>query len=139
MWVMGPPNHIKDGLQPLVGLVETDWLPFPFTMNWHFTRPGKVKFAKGEPFCFISLAQDRALENFELVQKRIDGDLELHGQYEAWRKQRDAFNKALVRRDPEAVKAAWQRYYFRGELPEDTGPAPKGHTNRRRMKPLRLG
>src|SRR6202012_3175184 len=40
MWGMGPPNHIKDGIQPLVGLVETDWLPFPFTLKWTFTRPG---------------------------------------------------------------------------------------------------
>ena len=138
MWVMGPPNHIKDGIQPLVGLVETDWLPFPFTMNWHFTRPGKVRFAKGEPFCFITLAQDRQLETFELVQQRLEADEALLGQYEAWRKQRDDFNKALFRRDPEAVKAAWQRFYFRGELPDDTGPAPKAHANRRRMKPVKL-
>ncbi|HEY2708927.1 MAG TPA: DUF6065 family protein [Caulobacteraceae bacterium] len=138
MWAMGPPNHIKDGIQPLVGLVETDWLPFPFTMNWHFTRPGKVRFAKGEPFCFITLAQDRALESFELVQKRLEADETLFGQYEAWRKQRDDFNKALFRHEPEAVKAAWQRYYFRGEFPDDTGSAPTTHTNRRRMKPVKL-
>ena len=120
MWVMGPPNHIKDGIQPLVGLVETDWLPFPFTMNWHFTRPGKIRFAKGEPFCFITLAQDRTLESFELVQRRMEADPTLRGQYDAWHKQRDDFNKALFRGEPEAVKAAWQRYYFRGELPEET-------------------
>ena len=24
MWAGGPPNHVKDGVQPLVGLVETD-------------------------------------------------------------------------------------------------------------------
>jgi hypothetical protein len=140
MWVMGPPNHIKDGIQPLVGLVETDWLPFPFTMNWHFTRPGKVRFEKGEPFCFITLAQDRALESFDLVQKRIDAHPDLRGQYDAWHKQRDDFNKALFRGDPEAVKAAWQRYYFRGELPEETGAKPPAaHTNRRRLKALKLG
>src|SRR5690606_23014215 len=50
----GSPNHVKDGIQPLTGLIETDWLPFPFTMNWIFTRPGRVKFEKGEPFCFIT-------------------------------------------------------------------------------------
>ena len=38
-------------MQPLVGLIETDWLPFPFTMNWVFTRPGRVRLEKGEPFC----------------------------------------------------------------------------------------
>src|SRR5580700_3510382 len=138
LWCMGPPNHVKDGIQPLVGLIETDWLPYPFTMNWIFTRPGSVRFAKGEPFCFITLAQDRQLETFELVQKRLEADEALFGQYEAWRKQRDDFNKALFRREPEAVKAAWQRYYFRGELPDETGPAPKAHTNRRRMKPVKL-
>jgi uncharacterized protein DUF6065 len=138
MWAMGPPNHIKDGIQPLVGLVETDWLPFPFTMNWVFTRPGRVKFAKGEPFCFVTLAQDRPLEDFDLVQRRMESDPELRGQYDAWHRQRDEFNKALSRREPEAMKAAWQRFYFRGELPEATGPAPAAHTNRRRLKALKL-
>jgi hypothetical protein len=138
-WVMGPPNHVKDGIQPLTGLVETDWLPFPFTMNWLFTRPGKVKWAKGEPFCFVTLAEDRALESFDLVQRRIEADPDLRGQYEAWRRQRDDFNKRIFQQDPEATKAAWQRYYFRGEFPEDTGDAPKAHTNRRRLKTLRLG
>ena len=139
VWTRGAPNSVKDGIVALDGLVETDWLPFPFTMNWHFTRPGRVKFAKGEPFCFITLAEDKALETFELVQKRLEADDELRGQYEAWRKQRDAFNKALFRRDPEAMKESWQRFYFRGELPDETGPAPKTHTNKRRLKPLRLG
>ncbi len=38
------------------------------------------------------------------------------------------------------MKAAWQRYYFRGELPEETaGKAPAAHTNRRRLKALKLG
>src|SRR5580698_2996636 len=72
MWCGGPPNHIKDGIQPLVGLVETDWLPFPFTMNWHFTRPGVVRFEKGEPFCFITLAQDKQLETFDVVYKSLE-------------------------------------------------------------------
>ena len=52
MWAGGPPNHVKDGVQPLAGLVETDWLPFPFTMNWVFTRPGRVKFAQGRAVLF---------------------------------------------------------------------------------------
>jgi hypothetical protein len=139
MWAMGPPNHVKDGIQPLAGLVETDWLPFPFTMNWMFTRPGKVKFAKGEPFCFITLAQDRVLESFDLVQKRLEADDDLRNQYEAWHRQRDEFNRQLAKGEPEALKSAWQRFYFRGELPEATGPAPAAHVNKRRLKSLRLG
>ena len=46
VWTMGPPNEPKDGIYPLQGVVETEWLPFPFTMNWQMTRPGKVRFEK---------------------------------------------------------------------------------------------
>src|SRR5262249_38493383 len=27
-------NRPKDNAYPLTGLIETDWLPYPFTMNW---------------------------------------------------------------------------------------------------------
>jgi len=139
LWAGGPPNHVKDGLQPLAGLVESDWLPFPFTMNWIFTRPGRVKFARGEPFCFVMPVQDKPLESFELVQRSLDREPELLGQYEAWRERRDDFNARIARREPEATREAWQRYYFKGELPASTGPAPKAHVNRRRLSALRLG
>jgi len=92
----------------------------------------------------ITLAQVCTLETFDLVQRRMEADPTLRGQYDAWHKQRDDFNKALFRGEPDAVKAAWQRYYFRGELPEtvagETGAKPPAaHTNRRRLKALKLG
>ena len=40
----GPWNRPKDGIAALTGVIETDWLPFPFTMNWQMTRPGTVRF-----------------------------------------------------------------------------------------------
>ena len=33
LMVTGPLNQPKDGIQPLTGVVETDWAPFTFTMN----------------------------------------------------------------------------------------------------------
>lgn len=139
MWVMGPPNHIKDGIQPLAGVVETDWLPFPFTMNWIFTRPGKVRFEKGEPFCFITLLQDHTLHEIQPVIRRMDANPELRHQYDVWEKHRSAFNQRIFRGDPEATKEAWQRYYFRGEFPEEVAPAPEGHVNKRRLKAPKFG
>jgi len=139
MWCMGPPNHIKDGIQPLVGLVETDWLPFPFTMNWHFTRPGRVRFERGESFCFITLTEDKPMETFDVVHRRMESDPELHAQFNAWGTRRAEFNTRLAKGDPETVREAWQRFYFRGELPEGTGTAPKNHVNKRRLKAPRLG
>lgn len=135
----GPPNLPKDGIYPLQGLVESDWLPFPFTMNWKFTRPGRIKFARGEPFCFIQPIQEKALDAFEPVQRALTGNPQLKDQYEAWHRHREEFNRKLLRRDPGAVREAWQRFYFRGELPDDTGPPPTDHVNKRRLKPVRLG
>jgi len=142
IWTSGPPNHIKDGIAPLTGLVETDWLPFPFTMNWLFTRPGKVRFVKGEPFCFITLMQDKPLEEVEIIQKSLDRDADLSGQYDAWRKRREDFMKGLRKKDPETIREAWQRYYFKGEMPAEAasaGPAVESHVNKRRLKTLKLG
>ena len=138
MMCSGAPNHIKDGIQPLVGLIETDWLPFPFTMNWVFTRPGKVRFEKGEPFCFITLVEHHKVEQFQPVLKQMDSDPTMKGQFEAWNRQRTSFNKRLANGDPAAAKEAWQRFYFKGELPEETGPAPADHVNKRRLKPLKV-
>ncbi|MGZ8363701.1 MAG: DUF6065 family protein [Caulobacteraceae bacterium] len=139
MWVTGPPNHVKDGIQPLTGLVETDWLPFPFTMNWLFTRPGKVRFEKGEPFCFITLVQDKQVEKVEPVLRSMESDPVLHGQFNAWHEQRTTFNARIMKGEPMALKEAWQRFYFKGELPADTGPPPKEHVNKRRMTKPRIG
>ncbi|MFB6493233.1 DUF6065 family protein [Xanthomonas perforans] len=49
LFVTGPLNRPKDGIGALSGMVETDWSPHTFTMNWRFTRPGRVRFEAGEP------------------------------------------------------------------------------------------
>jgi hypothetical protein len=138
-WVSGAPNHIKDGIQALTGLVETDWLPFPFTMNWRFTRPGRIRFAKGEPFCFITLTEHMKMDQVQPILRNMESDLNLKGQFDAWQVQRTEFNKRLAKGDAETVKEAWQRFYFKGEMPDNTGEVPAGaHVNKRRMKTLRM-
>ena len=47
IWARGVPNRPKDGIAPLEGIIETDWLDFTFTMNWKFTRPGTVHLREG--------------------------------------------------------------------------------------------
>ncbi|MEL6369336.1 MAG: DUF6065 family protein [Pseudomonadota bacterium] len=52
--VAGPANMERDDAVPLDAFVRTDWLPFPFTMNWRLTREDtEVTFEKGEPICRI--------------------------------------------------------------------------------------
>jgi hypothetical protein len=139
MWVMGPPNLAKDGIQPLAGVVETDWLPFPFTMNWLFTRPGRIRFERGEPFCFITLIEHRKMEQVDPVVRALESNPVMQGQFEAWNRQRTDFNRRLAGGDPAAAKEAWQRFYFKGEMPEDLGAAPETHTNKRRLRAPRIG
>jgi hypothetical protein len=83
--------------------------------------------------------QDKPLEDFEVVQRPLESDEVLRGQYDAWANKREAFNQRLHAREPEAVKAAWQRYYFKGEVPDETDYKPKDHVNKRRLKAPRFG
>ena len=125
LWVRGAPNRPKDGIAPLDGIVETDWLTFTFTMNWHFTRPGSIVFEKDEPFCFISLIAYRAHENVQPEIVPLSADPELAQQYDAWRLARLDFNARLARNEPEAARQGWQKFYIRGAEP--SGAAPSEH------------
>jgi Family of unknown function (DUF6065) len=135
IWTGGSPNYVKDGIQPLVGVVETWWLPFPFTMNWHFTRPGTISFAKGEPYCFIMPIPHHALDEIEPVVKPIESNAELFQQYQAWGQSRSKFIDDLKNREEDAVKRGWQRDYFQGRSAD--GSVSDNHIHRRRLKPPR--
>ena len=134
-WVSGPPNQPKDGIAPLTGLVETDWLPFPFTMNWRFTRPGKVTFAKNEPFAFITLMEHGRLEAVEPTLKDLKADAQLSQDYHDWQHSRDDFIRRLEAREPDTVAAGWQRTYMRGEKASGE-KGSDSHVTKRRLKPL---
>ena len=120
---------------PLEGLVETDWLEFPFTMNWRFTRTGTVGFEKGEPFCFITPVPHAVLDRVQPVLRSIDADPALGAAYEARAKGRSDFNAGLAARDPAAVAQGWQRHYMRGE--DAAGRQAEFHLTKRRVKPFR--
>ena len=137
IWACGAPNHVKDGIAPLTGLIETDWLPFPFTMNWIMTRPGIVKFKKGEPFCFILPIEHKKIDQFQPVEKSIGADPELYEKFATWSQSRNDFNKRLEQQDQDTIKEGWQRHYFTGKMPDGTTVAPTDHMNRRRLKAMK--
>ncbi len=135
LMAMGPPNHPKDGIAPLNGLIETDWLPYPFTMNWKMTRPGTVRFEKGEPFCFVVPLPHGRLEDFTPVRRALAEDPELERQHAAFRASRESFGKRLAAGEPAATKAPWERHYFLGRVPDHPEVCPV-HTNKRRLAPM---
>jgi hypothetical protein len=132
-WARGAPNSVKDGIVALDGLVETDWLPFPFTMNWKFTRPGVVRFEAGEPFCFVTLAPHGLLDQVQPTIATLDDDPKLKAAYEGWSASRADFGKRLAAREESAVAQKWQRTYVQGRGTIDNG-APDYHLSKRRLK-----
>jgi len=135
LWCRGAPNTVKHGIVALDGLVETDWLPFPFTMNWRFTRPGTVRFEEGEVFCFVTPVPHAVYDTIEPQLRSLEDDPELKAAYAGWSASRNDFNASLARHEPETVKQGWQRHYVKGAAPQ--GEAAGFHLSRRRLKPPR--
>lgn len=128
----GPFNRAKHGIAPLTGVIETDWLPYPFTMNWQLTRPGTVRFEKGEPFCLIFPVAQGAMEPLIPEIRALEDEPDLKQQYEHWREKRAEFLQRMEQLDAGTLKQAWQKFYFKGELPEAAIKAP-AHSNKLRL------
>lgn len=139
IWARGTPNMPKDGIAPLDGIIETDWLTFTFTMNWHFTRPGRIVFEKDEPFCFLSPMAYRALEEVRPEIVPLAADPELQAQYEAWRHARLDFNARLASNEPEAARQGWQKFYVRGDVPSGVPPSEHHMSKVKLAEPVARG
>lgn len=124
----GPLNKPLDGLAPLTGVIETDWLPYPFTMNWQVTRPGFFRFAKDEPFCHVFPVRQDMFEDVTLQIAEVDAEPGLRERQEAFAKRR---GELMAAQAPGANVPAWGREYFRGTL-ADGFEAPR-HTHKMRL------
>jgi hypothetical protein len=115
LMVQGPVNRPKDSLAPLSGIIETDWAPYSFTMNWMFTRPGtSVRFEKDEPYCHIFPVRRAELEAFAPQIVPLADNPELKRDHDAWMNQRGKFLADLQQENSPAREEGWQRSYFRG-------------------------
>jgi hypothetical protein len=128
----GIPNSPKDGIAPLEGIVETDWLDFTFSMNWKFTRPGTVSFAEGEAFCFITLLPYHGLDDVVPRITPLQENPDIEKEYQQYSNARLEFNARLAENDPQAAKLGWQKWYTRGE--NSTGkPTSAQHITKLRL------
>lgn len=136
LMIGGPPNAAKDAIAPLSGIIETDWSPYTFTMNWRFTRPNHwVRFEENEPVCFLFPFQRGLLAG---VEPRIAPMAEEEGlteAFEAWSQSRDAFQKWVEQEKPSAPADKWQKLYYRGIRP-DGSPGPGDHDSKLRLAPF---
>ncbi|MDX5983678.1 DUF6065 family protein [Sphingomonas echinoides] len=115
LWVGGCPNIAKDGIAPLSGIIETDWSPYSFTMNWRFTRANHpVRFEENEPFCFFFPVQRQLIEAVQPHFQSIEAAPELKAQYQEWSQSRDAFQADVAAHPPSKPSDKWQKLYYRG-------------------------
>ncbi len=115
---MGPPNAPKDGISPLMGVIETDWSPYTFTMNWQVTRPHSwIHFKKDEPYAFLMPTPRNVVEGFQPTLEMIDPASEKGQQHYVWTASRTAFNKDLKTEGSQAQQDKWQKYYYLGKNP----------------------
>jgi len=132
LMVGGPLNRPKDGIAGLSGIVETDWSPYTFTMNWRFTRPGRVRFDAGEPFCHLFPLQRQLVEQCEPTWRPLSEDAHTERLHRQWTQSRGQFLQELAVADSQAARERWQRGYFRGLTGDSDTPAP-GHRTKLRL------
>jgi hypothetical protein len=136
MWVGGPPNEAKDGIAPLSGIVETDWSPYTFTMNWRFTRQDHwVRFEENEPIAFLFPVQRGAAESFDPVIRRMEDEPELFADYMKWSQSRDSFIHWAKETRPQVRSKQWQKLYYRG-VDVHGNAGPDDHEAKLRLKPF---
>ena len=134
LMVMGPINRPKDAIAALSGVIETDWSPYTFTMNWVFTRAdAPVRFDAGEPVAHIMPVRRGQLERVEPEVRDIHEDPDRKGQNDLWRDSRSGFLKGLDRKEDWAVDEKWQKAYYRGVRPDGKDGA-KDHAIKLRLK-----
>jgi len=131
--VSGPANVFRDGVAPMTAIIESDWLPYTFTANYQFTRPGKAVWKAGEPYAQVCLVSATLQEQVQPVIRHIGANPELEKQHQLWRDKRSDFLGRLAAGDEHAITAAWQKDYFRGRY-ADGSMAPAAHTSKQRMK-----
>jgi hypothetical protein len=85
----GPFNSPKANAYPLTGIIDSDRLSYPFTMNWQVLHAGDVRFEEGEPFCSIFPVRMETVAACRPEMRMISDDPELQREYEALRTARE--------------------------------------------------
>lgn len=132
--VRGAPNNARPGVCPLDAVVETDWSPSPFTMNWQLLRADEdVRVMAGEPLCMLFPQRRGELESFTAEIVDISAVADVQAPVTQWSQERARFLEDLQVEGSPASLLGWQKDYFRGR--SDRGQAPS-HQTRLRLRPF---
>ncbi|MEM9740158.1 MAG: DUF6065 family protein [Pseudomonadota bacterium] len=131
--VAAPSNHELADAVPLDAFVRTDWLPFPFTLNWRITRARvDVAIPKRMPLARILPYPLALLDETRLEIAEVASDPGFRAEVEAWGKAR-ASNVAKAESDvaewlsggaEPTGDGVWNQQYVRAQGAEGAGYAP---------------
>lgn len=117
IWVRGMTNQCKDGIVPLDGIVETDWAPYTFTMNWKMMRRNTdVFFKAGEPVAMLVPFPLDVPESVEPTFRHLDDDPLLKEDFFQFTARRSGNILKLK----ETGEGQWAMDYMRGHYPDGT-------------------
>ncbi len=139
--VAGPANHDPAHIAPLDGFIRTDWLPFPFTVNWRITTPDvTIRVDEGQPIARIYPFPLDLLDDTRVELRDLSEDPEFEQRFQNWAAQRQGSYrnredqskqlKAGERPDPDLL---WSRQYARGA---DADTAEREHQTVFRCQPV---
>jgi hypothetical protein len=115
LWTRGPANLIKDNCVALDGIVETDWAPYTFTMNWKIMRRNaEVYFKKGDPVCQLVPVRLDMFEGARAEFRELDTEPRLLADYVAFKGMKAENQK----RAHEQGKGVFAMSYMKGHLPD---------------------
>lgn len=134
VWARGPVNSPKENVSPLEGIIETDWAPYTFTMNWKMMkRNTEVFFRKGEPVCTLVPFPLALPEAVEPVLAEIDENERLKYDFYQFTSRRSG-NIDTLKRTGESV---FSMDYMKGQQPD--GSAVPEHRKAFRLKEFEKG
>jgi hypothetical protein len=132
LYVRSPTNTYVDGIQPLDAIVETDWLPFTFTYNFKFLKPGKIDFVKGEPLYTFFPIERGFIESFETKVSSINDYPEFKNEYQQYLQTRTIDNHTPVDQREKNMSG----FYRKGENASGKKYEIKNHSNITNLKPF---
>lgn len=129
--VTGPANNDQTRAKALDAFVRTDWLPFPFTMNWQMmARDRSIVFEAGEPICRVYPFPLALLNETVLEVRDMNEDPGFVAEFNEWYARRqtnvaqaaEATEKWMGGGEKPTGEGAWNSAYVRQTTDSDDTP-----------------
>lgn len=122
LMITGPINAGKNFIFPMSGILETDWMPYTFTMNYKFIVPNQtVRFEKGEPFCRI-FPVPKNIDSYSFTIDLPENHPDLKNEERKWADARSKFMESAPTYNSKEWSENLPGFYYKGMYADGTKP-----------------